>query len=764
MADSFFKKKDDEIDLAEVFKAIKRRGKLVAKVTLSFLFLSTFLSVIQRIYFPTYTGKFSILIKDPIDSKSSSISDRKTENPFSLLALNKTETDIKTLISFLKSETTLESLIKKYNINPDNIEIKLFEVGRKKEIAKGILDVILFHRSIKEGEIILNDLSNAYINIALKQKQKSLSNGINFLDSQIPSIKQKTLDLENKLALFRSKNSSFDPNLEGAVITNKEADISRNLKLLETEKVKLKKIKEEIANNKEKVISFTELYGSQISKENNPVISDQFSPNSTMTYRPFLALEKAEDELAEAKLTYLPNSKTIKRLKANVNYLKPIAIQSAIDLNKERYKYLLDLRSEIEGKAENQYDLIAEYNSILQDLLLTRENLGGILEARTNLKFQLSQSAPPWQIINLPKMKSKPVSPSFPKNIAIGTLIGLLSGIAIGLYRDKKDNVFHSIEEVKNDIQIAHLAHIPYVKIFNNLRESGLSIFDQILSNESQLQKSNLKEDQYQRFFYQEALRTLYTSLRFLNAENKIKIITLTSSIPAEGKSVINILLSKTISDLGERILLIDCDLRRPTLHKKLGINNLRGLSNLITDKELEISEVIQTVPNYKNWDVITAGIKPPDPTRLLASESFSKLCKNLASDNKYDLIIFDTPPVGAISDASLVAENSDGIILLISLNNVDKAIPKQSIKKLLEGKSSILGIITNSTTSKGYSLGSSENDSYINTYASYSNDEEYNQASNQENVDTNDLISKKSKILEKFVLKFKAIISWFDN
>ena len=92
----------------------------------------------------------------------------------------------------------------------------------------------------------------------------------------------------------------------------------------------------------------------------------------------------------------------------------------------------------------------------------------------------------------------------------------------------------------------------------------------------------------------------------------------MTSSVPKEGKSLINIFLYETLSEMDLKVLQIDADLRKPQVHSRLGLNNLTGLSNLLTNPELTLSDVKQSVPGFKNWDVITAGTKPPDPTRLL--------------------------------------------------------------------------------------------------------------------------------------------------
>ena len=121
----------------------------------------------------------------------------------------------------------------------------------------------------------------------------------------------------------------------------------------------------------------------------------------------------------------------------------------------------------------------------------------------------------------------------------------------------------------------------------------------------------------YQRFFYQEAFRNILTSIRFLESDKEINVVTITSSIPAEGKTLVNILLAKTYSELDKKVLLIDGDMRKPQLHYRLGMNNILGLSNILTDSSLDVSKVIKKVEGYENWDVITSGFVPPDPTRL---------------------------------------------------------------------------------------------------------------------------------------------------
>ena len=230
-----------------------------------------------------------------------------------------------------------------------------------------------------------------------------------------------------------------------------------------------------------------------------------------------------------------------------------------------------------------------------------------------------------------------------------------------------------------------------------------------------------------------------------------MKSIVLTSSLPAEGKSLINILFAKTLSDLGEKVLLIDADLRKPTLHTKLGINNLKGLSNLLTNKELSTSKVIQKIPGNKNWSVLTAGIKPPDPTRLLSSKRLKDLINEL--EDEFDLVLFDTPPVSHMSDAILVSKNTSGIILLVTLFATDRKIPLDSLNRIKSSNSPILGFVSNLQKDKVI------NNSTYNVYEAYADYaiEEEKSEDSKENKNY-------SNILEKIKLTAKNIIEWIEK
>ena len=230
----------------------------------------------------------------------------------------------------------------------------------------------------------------------------------------------------------------------------------------------------------------------------------------------------------------------------------------------------------------------------------------------------------------------------------------------------------------------------------------------------------------YDKFFYQEALRNIYTSIRFLNSDKPIRFITITSSISKEGKSLSSILLAKTLCEMDLKILQIDADLRKPQLHTRLSLNNITGLSNIITNEEIKISDAIQNVHNFENWSVITSGTKHPDPTRLLQSNKMEDIISALRKNEKYDLVLIDSPPVIGLADSLLVSEKSDGLILVITTDQVPKNLPKESIDKSLASGVNLLGIITNSTKKTNTQLLSDYGyrNSYSYAYNSYAEEE----------------------------------------
>lgn len=188
-----------------------------------------------------------------------------------------------------------------------------------------------------------------------------------------------------------------------------------------------------------------------------------------------------------------------------------------------------------------------------------------------------------------------------------------------------------------------------------------------------------------------EAYRTLRTNIQFSNFDNNIKTLLITSSSSCEGKSTVASNLAISIAESKNKVLLLDCDLRRPSIHKKFNLSNKNGLSNLLIG-QYKFNEIVQKYD--ENLYVLTAGIIPPNPSELLSSNKMNDFLTK--SKEYFDYIIVDTSPVGSISDAQALAALVDGVLLVLSSGESEAAEVNKAIELLRYVKANIIGIVAN--------------------------------------------------------------------
>lgn len=188
-----------------------------------------------------------------------------------------------------------------------------------------------------------------------------------------------------------------------------------------------------------------------------------------------------------------------------------------------------------------------------------------------------------------------------------------------------------------------------------------------------------------------ESYKILRTNIMYSSFDNKIKRILVTSSEPGEGKSTTSGNLALAFAQDEKKVILIDCDLRKPSLHKKFRISNNRGLSDVIIDRD-KLNKCIQKRTEY--LDILTAGKIPPNPSEMLGSEAMSSLLDELS--NIYDVIILDSPPVLAVTDAQILSTKSDGVVLVVRAEKTKKDTVIAAKGVLDKVNANILGTVLN--------------------------------------------------------------------
>lgn len=195
-----------------------------------------------------------------------------------------------------------------------------------------------------------------------------------------------------------------------------------------------------------------------------------------------------------------------------------------------------------------------------------------------------------------------------------------------------------------------------------------------------------------------ESYNSIRTSIKYASIDKVIKTIVVTSSAPGEGKSTVAGNLAMSLSRDGSRVLIIDCDLRKPTLHRKFGFSNTKGLTDCLIDKCSE-KEAVQSYGG--NLFVITSGTIPPNPAEILGSNTMESFIKGI--NVNYDYIILDTPPLLAVTDAQLLAGKCDATLLVVRYGQTKEKVITRAYKELVKVKANVIGSILNGDDTKGH-------------------------------------------------------------
>ena len=417
-----------------------------------------------------------------------------------------------------------------------------------------------------------------------------------------------------------------------------------------------------------------------------------------------------------------------------------------------RYRQALDreqaLRSSFEqqrGATRTQNEAAINYHIIQQEIETNKGLLDGLLQRAKENDVILAGTPNNLHVTDYATPPRVPIGPNRLQGIVLAFLFSLGFGVCLATMLEYLDDSVRSSDDVNNILRLPTLATIPILKSSKPRRSlsNGKSTTSLQLQNGNGTGNGNGngngnghgKMGSNPAFLLDlepgsplaEAYRHLRTSVLLSSAGHAPKTLVVTSCVPSEGKTTTTINLAVTVAQTGARVLVIDGDMRRPSVHAAFGIENRRGLSNVLSS-DMSEADILNLIQQEKDSGLylMTSGPVPPNPAELIGSDQMKKVIQELGTT--FDHILIDTPPIASFTDGVLLASMSDGVILVIHANECSRKVVQRAKQSLVDVGAKVLGVVLNRVNlrSPDYYYGSHYYSSNYKAPTDYKGSEDY--------------------------------------
>ena len=717
--DNFVEETEEEkLDLSWLFGVLRRRILVMAAATIALSALAgTAIFITSKKITLDYEGSFSLLV-EPATAEgllSKQLDNSVTADLAKINIEGISLVDYETQIRILRSPKMMQPVLQELRAwNPNLTYTEMMSkltINRVSYAKDGkqqgtkILEVRYKDSDPKKIYGVLDKVSKAYLEYSLQQRLTGINQGIKFIDMEMPKLRERVEVLQLQVQRLRQQSNLFDPQLEGKSLSEQVQSIRGQQVGLQVQLRGMRSLYQsyqKLVNENNPVgvlMTQGQAYSgllSQIQKVDSDLSlkSAQYREDSL----PILALRKSREELI---LTSSQQAKEV--VMANLS--------SQIKEVEARDREMTLLQKELNKKIRDFSVTTREYDNLVREQQVVTKSLSDFLAKREALRIDAAQQQIPWVLINPPEIPldkfGKYITSTVKqtkKQLALAVILSGLLGIAVGLLVEVLNTVFHTPEALRIATRLPVIGIIPFSKKVKRrppVRSRKLtsarsnSKVEVMQLGEAQPTVPILEPSLFSDLDYQflEAFRSLYTNIHLLSAGRTIRSLLVSSAVAGDGKSTVALHLAATAAAVGQRVLLVDADLRCPQLHAKLGLPNVRGLGDAIST-DLSLNDAIQRSPNQDNLFVLTAGQIPPDPIKLLSSKKMQYLMEQFQAF--FDLVIYDTPPLGGLADAHLIAAHTDATIMVVQIGKTDRSQVRRVLEELKISGASVLGIVAN--------------------------------------------------------------------
>jgi polysaccharide biosynthesis transport protein len=684
------------LNLGQILTIIRRKALLIAGITTGVALLAALKALTDA---PVYQGQFEILVEpETIETKVIS-----SANPDTLSGEEESTSagidDIK--LKILKSPEVMapivESLQKTY---PDVSYASLFTgltIASEGETTK-VLTISYQGTNQQQVKSVLDVVSQAYLDYSRSSRQTGIRRGIDFVDAQLPQLQKRVTLQQQRLQKIRQQNNLVDPEVKGEQLSELIGNFEKQQ--LETQ----------IQLNEAQAI-YAALQ-QELSLQDSGLASSSVLTKNQRYQDLTKQLLDLDSKLAQDSVLLDEGSPEIKALRQQKRNLVPLVRREGIKVARETASQIQELqtRDRVLTQTVNRLNrevkslslVLRQYKDIQRELEIATENLNQFLSKREALRIDAAQKEIPWRLLSAPG-DPQPMSVGVQKNLALGAILGLLLGLGAALATDKLSNLLYTTQEVKEITNLPILGVIPYEKALEKplSTEERPALMEQVDRYVSRVNGQRKAAVSLSPAFF-EAFRFLYTNIRLLKANPPIQSLVVSSAASEDGRTTVAIYLAQAAATMSQRVLLVDTDLRSPSLHERLKLSQM-GLTDILATESLDFNDAIQRSSLEDNLFVLTAGSILPDPSRFLASVKMQELMEKL--HDAFDLVIYKAPSLSEVADPYLLANYTNGVLLVAGLGKLKRTMLEQTLDELKISGTPILGVVANGskTASSGF-------------------------------------------------------------